>query len=69
MPIYVALLLAMLSFAGLVLLVRLQHVFLIVFVSMLFAAAMTGPTDWLAVHLHLPRALRRSVFTSSPSGW
>ena len=57
MPIYVALLLAILSFAGLVLLVRLQHVFLIVFVSMLFAAAMTGPTDWLAVHLHLPRAL------------
>src|SRR4051812_45141336 len=57
MPIYLALLLAILSLMGVLLLVRLKHVLLIVFVSMLFAAAMTGPVEWLATHLHLPRAL------------
>ena len=57
LPIYVALLLAIFSFVGVMLVLRLKHVLLIIFVSMLFAAAMTGPVEWLAEHLHLPRAV------------
>jgi predicted PurR-regulated permease PerM len=57
LPIYLALLLALLSGAALLLAVRLAHVLLIVFISMLFAAALTGPTEWLADHLHVPRVL------------
>jgi predicted PurR-regulated permease PerM len=49
--------LAILSAAALLLAVRLAHVLLILFISMLFAAALTGPTEWLAEHLHVPRAL------------
>ena len=57
LPIYIALLFALFSLVGVVLVVRLKHVLLIIFISMLFAAALTGPVEWLAEHLHLPRAL------------
>ena len=57
LPIYVALLLGILSLVGVMLVFRLKHVLLIIFLSMLFAAAMTGPVEWLAEHLHLPRAV------------
>ena len=57
LPIYVALLFAILSFVGVMLVVRLKHVLLIIFISMLFAAALSGPVEWAAEHLHLPRAL------------
>ena len=46
-PIYVALLLALLTWVGLQALAELTHVLLIVFVSILFAAALTGPVRWL----------------------
>ena len=43
-PIYVALLLAILTWIALQALGRLTHVLLIIFVSILFAAALTGCT-------------------------
>jgi predicted PurR-regulated permease PerM len=46
-PIYVALVLALLTWVGLKALAELTHVLLIVFVSILFAAALTGPVRWL----------------------
>ena len=46
-PIYLALLLALLSWVALSALAELTHVLLIVFVSILFAAALTGPVPGL----------------------
>ena len=55
-PIYLALLLALLSWVALKALAQLTHVLLIVFVSILFAAALTGPVTWLQ-RWHVPRGL------------
>jgi predicted PurR-regulated permease PerM len=55
-PIYLALLLALLSWVALQALSRLTHVLLIVFISILFAAALTGPVTWLQ-RWHVPRGL------------
>ena len=55
LPIYVALLLAILSVVALLALARLEHVLLILFISVLFAAALTGPTTRLE-KLRVPRA-------------
>ena len=55
-PIYVALLLAILSWIALQALGRLTHVLLIVFVSILFAAALTGPVRRLE-GWRVPRAV------------
>lgn len=57
MPIYVGLLFAILTTVGIVLLFWLRHVLLIVFVSVLFAAALSGPSEWLHQRLRLPRGL------------
>jgi predicted PurR-regulated permease PerM len=56
LPIYVALLLALLSAVALVVLARLAHVLLILFISVLFAAALTGPSERLE-KLRVPRAV------------
>lgn len=56
LPTYVALLLAILTVFALFVVVRLGHVLFILFVSVLFAAALTGPTAWLE-RLRIPRAL------------
>ncbi len=56
LPIYVALLLALLSAVALLALARLEHVLLILFISVLFAAALTGPTQRLE-KLRVPRAV------------
>jgi predicted PurR-regulated permease PerM len=55
-PIYVALLLALLTWVALRALAELTHVLLIVFVSILFAAALTGPVTWLQ-RWRIPRAI------------
>ncbi len=56
MPVYVALLFAILTVFGLLLLVELRHVLFLIFVSVLFAAALSGPTARLEA-LRIPRAL------------
>jgi predicted PurR-regulated permease PerM len=55
-PIYLALLLALLTWVALRALAELTHVLLIVFVSILFAAALTGPVAWLQ-RWRIPRAI------------
>ncbi|HEY7178999.1 MAG TPA: AI-2E family transporter [Gaiella sp.] len=57
MPIYVGLLFAVFTIVAFLALYMLRHVLLILFVSILFAAALTGPTDWLHARLRLPRGL------------
>ena len=56
LPLYVALLLALLTAVALLALARLEHVLLILFISVLFAAALTGPTARLE-KLRVPRAV------------
>jgi predicted PurR-regulated permease PerM len=56
LPIYVALLLALLSWVALLALARLEHVLLILFISVLFAAALSGPTERLE-KLRVPRGV------------
>ena len=56
LPIYIALLLAIGTVAGIALLLRLTHVLLIVFISVLFAAATASPSARLE-RLRLPRWL------------
>jgi len=55
-PIYVALALALLTAVGFILLARLAHVLLIVFISVLFAAALSGPSARLE-QFRIPRAV------------
>ena len=55
-PIYVALLLAILTWIALQALGRLTHVLFIIFVSILFAAALTGPVRLLE-RWRVPRAV------------
>ena len=57
LPIYLGLLFLTLTVAGLLLLVLIRHVLLIVFVSALFAAALSGPSEWLHERLRLPRGV------------
>ena len=57
MPIYVGLLFAVLTIVGILVLYMLRHVLLILFVSILFAAALTGPSEWLHTRLRVPRGL------------
>ena len=57
LPVYLALLLAILTAIGILLVVLLRHVLLIVFVSALFAAALSGPSEWLHQRLRLPRGV------------
>jgi predicted PurR-regulated permease PerM len=55
-PIYLALLLALLTWVALQALADLTHVLLVMFVSILFAAALTGPVRWLE-RWRIPRAI------------
>jgi predicted PurR-regulated permease PerM len=55
-PIYLALLLASMTVLGVLVLIELQHVLLILFISVLFAAALSGPTKRLE-RWRIPRAL------------
>ena len=57
LPVYLALLLAILTAIGILLVVLLRHVLLIVFVSALFAAALSGPSEWLHQRFRLPRGV------------
>ena len=57
LPIYLGLLFAILTVAGIVLLVALKHVLIVIFVSVLFAAALTGPTRMAPRRLRVPRGL------------
>ena len=54
LPIYVALVGALLTALGLLILARLQHVLLIVFISLLLAAAMDGPVSFFE-RFRIPR--------------
>ena len=56
-PIYLALLLALLTWVALKALAELTHVLLILFVSILFAAALTGPARWLHARWRIPRGV------------
>jgi predicted PurR-regulated permease PerM len=57
LPIYFGLLLAILSVVAVVLLFMVRHVLLVLFVSVLFAAALTGPSEWLHRRSRLPLGL------------
>jgi predicted PurR-regulated permease PerM len=57
LPIYVGLLFAILTVLAVLLLFMVRHVLLVLFVSVLFAAALTGPSEWLERHFRLPLAL------------
>lgn len=54
LPIYIALLFAILTVFGILLIVQLRHVLLLVFISFLFAATLSRPTAWLE-QLRIPR--------------
>jgi predicted PurR-regulated permease PerM len=56
MPLYLALLFAILTVAGIYVLVALRHVLLILFISVLFASAVSGPAARLE-RLRIPRAI------------
>jgi predicted PurR-regulated permease PerM len=57
LPIYLGLLFAILTVVALVLLVLVRHVLLVLFVSALLAAALTGPSEWLHRRSRLPLGL------------
>jgi predicted PurR-regulated permease PerM len=57
MPVYLGLLLAILTVVALLLLFMIRHVLLVLFVSVLFAAALTGPSEWLHRRSRLPLGL------------
>jgi predicted PurR-regulated permease PerM len=61
LPVYLALLLATLTIVGLLLLVMVRHVLLVLFVSMLLAAALTGPSEWLHRRFRLPLGLAAAL--------
>ncbi|RIK44887.1 MAG: hypothetical protein DCC58_07700 [Chloroflexi bacterium] len=56
MPLYLALLFAILTVFGLLLLVRLSHVMILIFISILFAATLSKPTSRLE-RLGIPRGI------------
>lgn len=57
LPVYLALVLAILTIAGLLLLFMVRHVVLVLFVSTLLAATLTGPSEWLHRRFRLPLGL------------
>ena len=57
LPIYLGLLFAILTVVAVLFLFMVRHVLLVLFVSVLFAAALTGPSEWLHRRLRLPLAL------------
>jgi predicted PurR-regulated permease PerM len=61
LPIYLGLLFATLTLIAVVGLFMVRHVLLVLFVSMLFAAALTGPSEWLHRRFRLPLGLAAVV--------
>jgi predicted PurR-regulated permease PerM len=61
LPIYLGLLFAILTVVGVVVLFMARHVLLVLFVSVLFAAALTGPSEWLHRRFRLPLGLAAVV--------
>ena len=57
LPIYLGLLFAILTVVAVLLLFMVRHVLLVLFVSVLFAAALTGPSEWLHRRSRLPLGL------------
>lgn len=57
LPLYLALVLATLTIVGLLVLFMVRHVLLVLFVSVLVAAALTGPSEWLHRRFRLPLGL------------
>lgn len=60
LPLYVALVGALLTAFGLMVLMRLEHLLLVLFISLLLAAAMSGPVGFLE-RLRIPRLVSASV--------
>ena len=61
LPIYLGLLFAILTVVAVVVLFMVRHVLLVLFVSVLFAAALTGPSEWLHRQFRLPLGLAAAV--------
>ena len=61
LPIYLGLLFAILTVVAVLLLFMVRDVLLVLFVSMLFAAALTGPSEWLHRRFRLPLGLAAVV--------
>jgi predicted PurR-regulated permease PerM len=61
LPIYLGLLFAILTVVALLVLFMVRHVLLVLFVSVLFAAALTGPSEWLHRRFRLPLGLAAVV--------
>ena len=61
LPIYLGLLFAILTVVAVVVLFMVRHVLLVLFVSVLFAAALTGPSEWLHRRFRLPLGLAALV--------
>ena len=61
LPIYFGLLFAILTVVAVVVLFMIRHVLLVLFVSVLFAAALTGPSEWLKRRFRLPLGLAALV--------
>src|SRR4029450_13493545 len=61
LPIYLGLLFAILTVVAVVVLFMVRHVLLVLFVSVLFAAALTGPSEWLHRRFSLPLGLAAVV--------
>jgi predicted PurR-regulated permease PerM len=57
LPIYLGLLFAILTVVAVVGLFVVRHVLLVLFVSLLFSAALTGPSEWLHRRFRLPLGL------------
>src|SRR5512133_3033150 len=61
LPIYLGLLFAILTVVAVVVLFMVRHVLIVLFVSVLFAAALTGPSEWLHRRFRLPLGLAAVV--------
>ena len=61
LPSFLGLLFAILAIVAVLLLFMVRHVVLVLFVSVLFAAALTGPSEWLHRRFRLPLGLAAVV--------
>jgi predicted PurR-regulated permease PerM len=61
LPIYLGLLFAILTIVAVVVLFMARHVLLVSFLSVLFAAALTGPSEWLHRRFRLSLGLAAVV--------
>jgi len=61
LPSFLGLLFAILTIVAVLLLFMVRHVVLVLFVSVLFAAALTGPSEWLHRRFRLPLGLAAVV--------